>query len=130
MSTPTILCVDDEPFLLVSFRQVFKRERYTVLTAPGAKEALNLLAQQPIDVLITDQRMPGMTGLQLLREVRLLYPRVFRVLMTGHMDEKQLIEASTEEDVQRIIYKPWDVVELQSTFREILEAQGASQGQT
>ncbi len=129
MSAPTILFVDDEPFVLVSFRQVFRREPYTVLTAKNAKEALDLLAQQPVAVLITDHRMPGMTGIQLLREVKHLYPDIFRVLISGQVDEAEFRKATDEGDVQRMIYKPWDVDELQSTLREILEARGASQDQ-
>ena len=125
MSAATILFVDDEPFIVMAFRQVFKREPYHILTAMSAREALDLLAQQPVAVLITDHRMPGMTGLELLREARHSYPGMFRVLMSGQMDEKRILKASDEEDVQRMIYKPWDVDELQSALREILAAQGA-----
>ena len=123
MSTPTILFVGDEPFIIMAFRQVFKREPYHLLTAMSASEALGLLAQQPVDVLITDNRMPGMTGIQLLREARKSYPGVYRILMSGQMDEKRILRANDGEDVQRMIYKPWDVDELQSALREILAAQ-------
>ena len=127
MSTPTILFVDDEPYIVMAFRQVFKREPYHILTAMSAREALELLAQEPVDVLITDNRMPGMTGMQLLREARQSHPGAFRILMSGQVDERQILKASNEEDVQRMIYKPWDVDELQSALREILAARGAPQ---
>jgi CheY-like chemotaxis protein len=127
MPTPTILFVDDEPFVLVSFRQVFRGAPYTVLTAKNAKEALDLLAQQPVALLITDHRMPGMTGIELLREAKHLYPDVFRVLISGHVDEAEFRKATDEGDVQRMVYKPWDVEELQEMVREILKACGAFQ---
>jgi len=129
MSRPKILFVDDEPNVLMSFRMVFRREPYVVLTAGSAKEALEVLAQQPVAVLVTDYRMPGMTGIQLLREARRLHGGVFRVLASGHVDQEEFLETLADGDVQRMIQKPWDVDDLQAALREILESQGALEGQ-
>lgn len=120
MSRPMLLVVDDERNVLIAFNQVFRREPCAVLTAGGAKEALDLLAQHPIDILITDNRMPGMSGIQLLREAKQAYPGVFRVLATGELNREDFLRATEEADVQRIIYKPWDVDELLATVRELL----------
>lgn len=126
MSAPKILFVDDEPHVLMSFRMVFRREPYVLLMAASAREALEVLARETVAVVVTDHRMPGMTGIQLLREVRRLHPDVFRVLASGQVDESEFQKTIEDGDVQRMIRKPWDVDELQAALREIVASRAGS----
>ena len=78
-----ILCVDDEPNILRSLNWLLRKD-FDVLTAPNGHEALALVRQNDFDVIISDQRMPGMTGVEFLREVSRVSPRAIRILLTGY----------------------------------------------
>jgi CheY-like chemotaxis protein len=104
----TILFVDDEPAVLEGLqnRLRFWRHRRTLRFALGAEEALKVLATHPVDVIVSDLRMPGMDGAQLLDYVRQHYPQVVRILLSGHVskhDEKQLLRVA-----HKIFSKPCD----------------------
>ncbi|MEO6810473.1 MAG: hybrid sensor histidine kinase/response regulator [Isosphaeraceae bacterium] len=117
----TFLIVDDEPDVLESLRHLFHR-RYRVLTASSGTEALRLFDQEPIHVILSDQRMPGMTGDELLSQVRELHPDTIRLLFTGYADIQAVIKAVNQGGIFRYILKPWDVAEL-----ETIIGQGADQ---
>jgi DNA-binding NtrC family response regulator len=106
-----ILCVDDEPAILRSLQWLLRR-RFEVSVAPGGAEALALLRDGDFDVVVSDQRMPGMSGAELLREVRRLSPRSMRILLTGYSDIQAILRSVNEGEVFRFIHKPWDVNEL------------------
>ncbi len=79
----TILCVDDEPQILSSLERLFRRQGYSVITATGGPEALQILTEKKIDLVISDMRMPEMTGAELLAESAKRWPDIVRILLTG-----------------------------------------------
>jgi len=115
-----ILYVDDEPQNLYLFRSFFERE-YTVITAASGSEALAILAEQEIQVLLADQRMPGINGIQLLETVAKEYPETVRVLVTGYSDIDVVIDAINRGAVYRYLSKPWDIEEIKATIRNAIE---------
>jgi response regulator RpfG family c-di-GMP phosphodiesterase len=116
-----ILCVDDEPNIVSALRRLFRGTGYSVSTATSGPEALEQMAQAPVDLLISDMRMPGMDGAQLLEQVRMRWPETVRVLLTGYADIKSTIAAINSGEVYRYITKPWDDAEILSTARQICE---------
>jgi signal transduction histidine kinase len=118
---PPILIVDDEPEVLASLRSLFRRE-YKVLTAERGEQALDILRTgAEVHVIITDQRMPGMTGVELLSRVREEFPDVIRLMMTGYSDVNSVVNAVNEGSVYRYIGKPWDPDELSAVIRQAFE---------
>jgi DNA-binding NtrC family response regulator len=90
---PTVLIVDDEPGILGALKRVLHHEPYRVLTTTNPMEAFHLLATHSVQMVISDQRMPEMTGTELLLQVKLLYPDVVRVILTGYTDEEAIMAA-------------------------------------
>jgi C4-dicarboxylate-specific signal transduction histidine kinase len=118
--TYDLLFVDDEPENLTVFEAACA-ERYSVLIASSARQALELLRQNVVSVLIADQRMPFMTGLELLERVRVEFPDVVRMLMTAYTDVKTAMDAINRGQVRRYLVKPWEEKELFSTLDEGIE---------
>ena len=116
-SKPMILIVDDEPEILHSLRGLLRME-YDVHTAESGEEALQILEQQPIQVVLSDQRMPEMTGVELLGQARNERPRAIRVMFTGYSDVKALIDAINQGQIFRYLTKPWEPDELMNVMRE------------
>jgi response regulator RpfG family c-di-GMP phosphodiesterase len=102
----TILCVDDEERILRSLRMLF-RSRYEVLATTSGQEALQLLRGRPVHALISDQRMPEMLGVDLLRQARDVSPATMRLLLTGYSDQQAIIGSINEGEIFRFIEKPW-----------------------
>ncbi len=102
-----ILYVDDEENNLIAFRANFKRE-YEVYTAISAEIALSLLESNSIYIIISDERMPHITGVEFLEKVAKLYPDTVRLLITGHSDIDIVIQAINRGQVSKFIHKPWD----------------------
>jgi two-component system, sensor histidine kinase and response regulator len=111
----TILIVDDEPANLRMVERLLRRD-YQVLTATSGEEALEILAREAVDLIITDQRMPGMSGTELLRESMQTNPDATRIILTGFTDIESLIEAINTTQVYKFVSKPWDPVNLKSTI--------------
>ncbi|MCE2984100.1 MAG: response regulator [Parachlamydia sp.] len=110
-SKPVILYVDDEPSNLVSFTAAFRRH-YTIYTAKSAKEGIEILRREPVHLIITDQRMPEMTGVQFLEAIIPEYPDSMRMILTGFSDVEAIIKAINSGRVLRYITKPWEEAEL------------------
>jgi response regulator RpfG family c-di-GMP phosphodiesterase len=115
-----VLYVDDEMNNLVSLKATFRQE-FTVLTAISAKEGLEILAKEDIHIIITDQRMPEMTGVQFLEEVVKLYPDPMRVLLTGYTDLQAVIDAVNKGQIYYYLNKPWDPQQLRTTIYNAYE---------
>lgn len=115
-----ILIVDDEPANLRALERLF-REHYEVLTAVSGAEALEVLGKHDVALLITDQRMPGMTGIKLLKKTVTLRPRMVRIILTGYTDVDALVEAINCGEVYRYVTKPWSNEELRITVKRALE---------
>jgi DNA-binding NtrC family response regulator len=111
-SSRTILVVDDEESVRRSLHQVLHREGYTVLVAEDAEKALELLDKQKVHVLISDQNMPGLSGIDLLKLVGVRHPRVVRIMVTGDLDPETVVRSINESEVYRFIRKPWNNLEL------------------
>jgi len=117
----TVLLVDDEVRILSALRRVLRREGYRLLTAETPEQALRILDEQAVDVILTDQKMPGMSGLQLLAEAARRCPRARRLLITGWTEEvpREQMEAL---GIRAMIPKPWDDAELKATLRAQLSS--------
>jgi len=104
----TLLLVDDEPNILRSLTRLFNDNGYRVLTANSGKEALELLVNEKVQVIISDQRMPYMIGSQLLAEVRQLYPETVRLILSGYADFNAVQSAINEGAIFKFLTKPWN----------------------
>ncbi len=115
-----ILYVDDEADNLLAFRSVFRRF-YNVYTATGGEEAMQMLKDQPVDLVLSDQRMPSMTGVELCENVMNTFPQTACIIVTGYSETQPLIEAIKTGKISRYITKPWNVEELKSILKNTLE---------
>jgi adenylate cyclase len=115
-----IIVVDDEPANLRLLERLFRRD-YEVITAESGEEALRLLRQHDAALLITDQRMPGMTGVELLKHTSTLRPHMVRIILTGYTDVDTLVEAINSGLVYKYVTKPWNNEELRLTVSRELE---------
>lgn len=111
---PRVLFVDDEPRVLTTMRMLF-RNTYELFFAESGSKALEVLRLQAMDVIVSDQRMPGMTGIELLRESRELNPHAMRILLTGYSDLNAIIGSINEGEIFRFVNKPWANEELSQT---------------
>jgi signal transduction histidine kinase len=116
----TLLIVDDEVDVLESLRHQFHRT-YRVLTAASGGQAVSLLNENQVQLILSDQRMPGMQGDALLSQARRLQPDAIRMLFTGYADIQAVINAVNEGHIFRYILKPWDTVELEGIIRQAAE---------
>lgn len=117
----TLLCVDDEPNILSALKRSLRTENWRVLTAGGGAEALELLARENIDLVISDMRMPVMDGAQLLEQVSQRWPACIRILLTGHADMNATVAAINRGRIFRYLNKPWDDDELRAVVRQGLD---------
>lgn len=112
-----VLLVDDEPSVLKSLRRVFLDESCEILTAPDARQALLLLEAEPIQLVISDHRMPGMSGAELLQEIKQRWPDILRIMLTGFADIDAVMKVVEEVGVFKFITKPWHDDDLRMTIR-------------
>ena len=119
----TVLAVDDEPNILAALRRLFRSTGWRVLTAGHAEQALALLAREPVNAVLSDMRMPGMNGVQLLERVSVGWPGTARLLLTGEADLGSTIEAINRGRLHRYVTKPWNDDELVLTLRQVAEGQ-------
>ncbi|HLO70141.1 MAG TPA: response regulator [Flavipsychrobacter sp.] len=115
-----ILYVDDEQNNLVSFKATF-RIKYNVHTAISGEEAIKILRANPIDIIITDQRMPNMTGVEFLESILDEYPDPMRILLTGYADLNAVIDAVNKGKIFHYLTKPWNEEELDMTIKRAFE---------
>jgi response regulator RpfG family c-di-GMP phosphodiesterase len=117
----SVLYVDDEENNLFSFKAVF-RVKCQVYTAISGDDALKILAEKPIEIIITDQRMPNMTGVEFLEKVIELYPDPMRLLLTGYADMNAVVDAVNKGKIFHYLSKPWNEEELDITINRAYEA--------
>jgi response regulator RpfG family c-di-GMP phosphodiesterase len=111
-----ILYVDDEQNNLVSFKATF-RMKYNVFTAISGEEAIKILDNNPIDIIITDQRMPNMTGVEFLESILEKHMEPMRILLTGYADLNAVIDAVNKGKIFHYLTKPWNEEELDLTIQ-------------
>ena len=116
-----ILVVDDEEVVLVSLRELLRREGYQVITAPSAIEALALLKEHVFSVVITDHQMPHLTGLELLAQVKQMQPDATRILITAVLNLSTVIDSINKGEIYRFIVKPWLREELIVTVKNAVQ---------
>jgi CheY-like chemotaxis protein len=114
---PSILFVDDEERVLNALRMLF-HQTYDVTVATGGEEALQLAKSRPFHVIVSDQRMPGMLGVELLRELKVVAPNSVRMLLTGYSDLAAIVGSVNDGEVFRFVSKPWNQDDLQATIGE------------
>ncbi|MDX6446873.1 MAG: two-component system, NtrC family, response regulator HupR/HoxA [Blastocatellia bacterium] len=115
-----IMIVDDEPANLRTLERLFRPD-YQVVTAASGQEALALLEKHDVALLISDQRMPGMTGIELMLKTVAIRPQMVKLLLTGYTDVGALIEALNSGLVYRYLTKPWNNNDLRNTVSRALE---------
>lgn len=111
-----VLYVDDEEHNLMSFKATF-RIKYKVFTAISGEEAIKIMDSEPIDIIITDQRMPNMTGVQFLESILDKHPDPMRILLTGYADLNAVIDAVNKGKIFHYLTKPWNEEELDMTIQ-------------
>ncbi len=116
----TLLLVDDEPNIVSALRRLFRREGYRIVTASSGAEGLQRMAEYEVDVVLSDQRMPGMTGVEFLRRAKDLYPDTVRMVLSGYTELQSITDAVNEGAIYRFLTKPWDderlIVHVQEAF--------------
>lgn len=120
-SNPVVLFVDDDPSILRSFQRVLRNESFDVLTAGNADEAFEILAEEPVAIVVSDLNMPGISGVELLQEVANRKPHAGRVLISGNADLPSLAEAVNRGQVTYYFEKPWSDDNLRLALRELVE---------
>lgn len=103
-----LLLVDDERNILSSLARLFRREEYTILQANSGAEALEILNHNKVGVMISDQRMPEMLGVELLSKVKDLYPDTVRIMLSGYTDLQSVTDAINKGAIYKFLTKPWD----------------------
>jgi response regulator RpfG family c-di-GMP phosphodiesterase len=117
----TVLFVDDEVNILKALQRLLRSEHMNVLCASRAQEALEMLDKQACQVVVTDQRMPEMSGVDLLSQVRQRYPDIVRMMLTGYTEMKVAVDAINRGEIYRLITKPWNDDELRATLRQAFD---------
>ena len=114
----TLLIVDDEPHILTALQRVLADEGYRVLTAASAHEGLEILAKNPVQMILSDQRMPTMSGTEFLSRVKVLYPDTVRMVISGYAELESVVQAVNEGAIYKFFGKPWEVEQLRAQIRD------------
>ena len=104
----TLLLVDDEDNVVSSLKRLLRRDGYHVVTANSGAQGLQRLAEHAVDVIVSDQRMPGMTGVEFLRRAKALYPDTVRIVLSGYTELQSITDAINEGAIYKFLTKPWD----------------------
>ena len=121
ISDIVFLFVDDEPDVLSSLRRFLHREPYRMMFAESGLKALEIMALQPVAIIVSDLRMPEMDGLSLLKEVKARFPETERLILSATSDMDQIIDAIDSGDVFRFIQKPLEPVSFKEIIREAVD---------
>lgn len=116
---PVVLCIDDDARVLAALRRLLRGEPYGLVTATNAAQAFASLRVRPVEVVVSDERMPDVTGCELLAEVRQRWPWIGRVILTAHTDPTMTVRAF-EAGVDFLFHKPWNDEALKSTIRRLI----------
>jgi len=117
----TVLFVDDEVNILKALQRLLRSEDMNVLCASRTTEALEVLEKHPAQVVVTDQRMPEMSGVDFLAHVRERQPDIVRMMLTGYTEMKVAVDAINRGEIYRLITKPWNDDELRATLRQAFD---------
>ncbi|OIQ74474.1 hydrogenase transcriptional regulatory protein hupR1 [mine drainage metagenome] len=117
----TLLLVDDESNIVAALKRLLRRDGYEILTASSGQAGLDLLAKQKVGVILSDQRMPGMTGVEFLRKAKTLYPDTIRIVLSGYTELRSVTDAINEGAIYRFLTKPWEDEPLREQIRKAFE---------
>ncbi len=120
----TLLLVDDEENILASLKRLLRRSGYRIVTANSAAEGLQRLAETEVDVIVSDQRMPGMTGVEFLRRAKVLYPDTVRIVLSGYTELQSITDAINEGAIYKFLTKPWEDDLLRANIEEAFRQKG------
>lgn len=116
-----LLLVDDEENILSALTRVLRRDGYTILRATGGAAGLELLANHPVGVIISDQRMPEMTGVEFLSHAKALYPDTVRIVLSGYTDLNSVADSVNRGAIFKFLTKPWEDEQLSAQVREAFQ---------
>lgn len=117
-SSRTLMLVDDEPNILTALKRLLRRDGYAILTANSGEEGLALLEDNAVDVIVSDQRMPGMMGVDFLRAAKEKYPDTVRIVLSGYTELKSVTDAVNEGAIYKFLTKPWEDSQLRGHIAE------------
>jgi response regulator RpfG family c-di-GMP phosphodiesterase len=117
----TVLFVDDEENILHSLKRLLRKEGYRMLTATSGADGLEILKEQDVHLVVTDQRMPGMSGTEFLAKVKENYPEVIRIVLSGYTDVNSITESINKGHVYKFMLKPWNDQNVKLEIKQALE---------
>jgi two-component system, probable response regulator PhcQ len=117
METNAILIVDDEPNIINALKRTFADDPYEVFSAENAADGMAFLSERKIKLVISDEMMPGMTGVEFLAQVKIRYPNIIRMMLTGHASLDAAIKAINMGAIYRFFTKPWNDLELRFSVK-------------
>lgn len=117
----TLLVVDDDTNIVSALYRTLRREGYIILTANSGEEGLALLEKHSVGIIISDQRMPHMTGVEFLRKAKILYPKTLRIVLSGYTELESVTGAINEGSIYKFLTKPWDDDLLRKNIREAFQ---------
>ncbi len=117
----TLLIVDDEANILAALARLFRRDGYQLLRAESGSAALEILAEHEVGVIVSDQRMPGMTGVQFLSAARERWPDTMRIMLSGYTELSSVTDSVNQGAIHKFLTKPWDDDALRETVREAFQ---------
>lgn len=117
----TLLIVDDEANILAALARLFRRDGYQLLRAESGSAALEILAEHEVGVIISDQRMPGMTGVQFLSAARERWPDTMRIILSGYTELSSVTDSVNQGAIHKFLTKPWDDDVLRESVREAFQ---------
>ncbi|MBU1172654.1 MAG: response regulator [Proteobacteria bacterium] len=117
----SVLCVDDEINILNSLKRLLRKENYTLLTASSGKEGLDILEKNDVHLVMSDQRMPEMSGTEFLAEIKEKYPDVIRIILTGYTEVDAMTESINRGHIYKFFLKPWNDENLRLEISKALE---------
>lgn len=117
-TTNTLLIVDDEANILTALGRLFRRDGYRLLSASSGQDALALLAENEVGVILSDQRMPDMSGIQFLREARERWPDTVRIMLSGYTELSSVTDSVNKVAIYKFLTKPWDDEALREVVRK------------
>ncbi|MFA6445008.1 MAG: EAL domain-containing protein, partial [Sterolibacterium sp.] len=113
-----LLLVDDEANILSALKRLLRRDGYQILTAASAEEGMEALARHQVGVVLSDQRMPGMSGTEFLSQVKVMYPHIVRMILSGYTDVNSITESINRGEVYKFLTKPWEDEPLREALKE------------
>ena len=117
----TVLCVDDEVNILRSLKRLLRKEDYRLLTASSGEQGLEILKENAVNLVISDQRMPGMSGIEFLARVKEGYPDIIRAILSGYTEVDAIMDSINRGHIYKFLLKPWNDQNLILDIRQALE---------